>query len=105
MSKIKGKTEWYCLRLYRHFPRKTLTQNLSSHEKWARLRAKNEIGQISSETENLAILLFAFGEHEITPTKYITSKSYTPFWVELNFVTNTWMLLKLNSIDQKKESY
>ena len=41
---------------YRHFPRETLTQNLSSHEKWARLRAKNEIGQISSETENVSIL-------------------------------------------------
>ena len=44
---------------YRHFPHETLTQNLSSHEKWARLRAKNEIGQISSETENVAILLSA----------------------------------------------
>ena len=43
---------------YRHFPHETLTQNLSSHEKWARLRAKNEIGQISSETENVAILLY-----------------------------------------------
>ena len=42
---------------YRHFQHETLTQNLSSHEKWARLRAKNEIGQISSETENVAILL------------------------------------------------
>ena len=43
---------------YRHLPHKTLTQNLPSHEKWSRLRAKNEIGQISSETENVVILLW-----------------------------------------------
>ena len=42
---------------YRHLPHETLTQDLPSHEKWARLRAKNEIGQISSKTENVAILL------------------------------------------------
>ena len=42
---------------YRHLPHETLTQNLPSHEKWERLRAKNEIGQISSETENVAIPL------------------------------------------------
>ena len=43
---------------YRHLPHESLTQDLLSHKKWARLRAKNEIGQISSETENLAILLY-----------------------------------------------
>ena len=42
---------------YRHLPHETLTQDLPSHEKWATLRAKNEIGQISSKTENVAILL------------------------------------------------
>ena len=35
-----------------------MTQDVPSHEIWARLKAKNEIGQISSETENVAILLF-----------------------------------------------
>ena len=42
---------------YRHLPHKTLTQDVPSHEIWARLKAKNEIGQISSETKNVAILL------------------------------------------------
>ena len=42
---------------YRQLPHETLNQDVSSHEIWARLWAKNEIGQISSESENVVILL------------------------------------------------
>ena len=41
----------------RHLPHETLTQDVCSHEMWERLKAKNEIGQISFKIGNMAILL------------------------------------------------
>ena len=44
---------------YTHLPHETLAQVPPFREKWAKSKARNEIGQISSETKNVAILLLA----------------------------------------------
>ena len=85
---------------YRHLPHESLTQDLLSHKKWARLRAKNEIGQISSETENLAILHSNFlfltnfrkGYFKVLPEKPFFKEKYFSFCI-----VNSILILKADT--------
>ena len=82
---------------YRHLPHERLTQDLLSHKKCAILRAKNEISQISSETENVAILLsvLSFSYNANSPND---SKSRDPF-VSLD-ARNPFLLKQNNCVFQ-----